>query len=187
MSYIYPRQWYGWGQDGKLAATVAGDQRFTTDKARATLTANKREAYFGTQDALAVPDQWTRPIELLAEIVSSTAAPGAYRWIYTVKKVELIDPALTLGANTRISDDVSQEVDASAPKEFVAWNLYELKHGGLYFGDGTLVANLPGGAVLTPVHGVVLCHGILDNATNQGSILRYVFDRANGVECPEGE
>ncbi|MBM3366491.1 MAG: hypothetical protein FJY48_12455 [Betaproteobacteria bacterium] len=187
MSYVYPRQFFGFGQDGKLAATIENEQRFSTDKARATFTANKREAYFGAQQALAVPDQWTRPIELLAEIVASTPAPGAYRWIYTVKKVELIDPVLTLAANTRISDDVSQEVDASIPKEFVAWNLYELKHGGLYFGDGTLVANLPAGAVLTPVQGVVLCHGILDNATNQGSILRYVFDRANGVECAPGE
>jgi hypothetical protein len=180
MSYVYPRQFFGWGNDGKLAATQEGTNRFEFDQARAASVRNAN--WLSSRiDAFGQPDVRALPIEFLAEVVSTTSI-GANRWSYTVKKVELVDPAFLLAANTRDSVDVSQNEPSVVT--FTAWNLYELKHGGTHFGDGTLVANLPAGAELTPIVGVVLCHAVLDNATNAGSILRYVFDRANGVECP---
>jgi len=181
MSYVYPRQFYGWGNDGKLAATQEGTNRFDFDRARAA-SVRAAEWIGARADAFGQPDVRALPIEFLAEVVSALSI-GSYRWQYTVRKVELISPTLPFGSNTRISDDLSQGETGSGVT-FSAWNLYELKHGGMHFGDGTLVANLPAGATLTWIRGVVLCHAILDNSTSAGSILRYVFDRANGIECP---
>lgn len=182
MSYVYPRQFFGWGNDGKLAATVENQNRYEYDRTRAQLTT---DGYWLSQSTgvYGQPEVRALPPEFLAEVVSSAAAPGTNRWIYTMKPVDLVDPMLTLAANTRDTVDIAN----STAGTLTAWNLYELKHGGLRFGDGTLVANLPAGAVLTPIVGVVLLHAIRDNATNVGTAVRYVFDRANGVECPEGE
>lgn len=180
MSYVYPRQFYGWGNDGKLAATQEGTNRYEFDASRAAARTN---AYWLSQTTgvYGEPEVRALPPEFLAEVISSAPATGVYRWIYTCRAVDLVNPALTLAANTKTSQDISATTSGS----FEAWNLYELKHGGARFGDGSQVALLPAGAVITPIVGVVLIHAIRDNPDAAGTQVRFVFDRANGVECPE--